>query len=495
MYQFGGQSPTTWTAGYNPGMSKTTSTIITLLLAVLLLPAAPGISAEAEGDRRADAPGNRGVAAALAGAALIDGKAWDKLAYLSDRIGHRLSGSAGLEKAVTWSADEFRRDGIPKVWTEEVMVPHWVRGEESARIVAPVEFELALLALGSSVGTPEGGITAEVIEVESLEELNERADEVAGKIVLFNKAIEAGFDAKFGYGSAVPMRVVGPSRAARHGAVGMLIRSLGTADFRLPHTGTLRYEDGLPKIPSAAIASEGAELIHRLLASGDTVQVQMQLGAETLPDALSHNVLAEIPGREKPEEIVLIGGHLDSWDVGQGAHDDGAGCAIVMEVMRLIQQSGHKPRRTIRAVLFTNEENGLRGGFNYEERHGHEVHVAAIESDSGGAEPVGFGVSAGEGGVAMIEEIASMLEFIDAHRVASRGGGADISPLRVHGVPLMNLRQQSYNYFDYHHTEADTLDKIDRKNLDKNVAALAVMTWMLAEHEETLPRNESREGD
>ncbi len=437
----------------------------------------------------------REVAAKLAGAALIDGKAWDKLAYLTDRIGHRLSGSEGLEKAVTWTAEEFKRDGIPRVWTEEVMVPHWVRGEEQARIVAPVEWKLALLALGGSVGTPEGGITAEVIEVDSLEQLNERKDEVKGKIVLFNKAIEAGFDAKYGYGSAVPMRVVGPSRAARHGAVGMLIRSLGTADFRLPHTGTLRYEDGLPKIPSAAIASEGAELIHRLLASGDPVKVHMELGAKTLPDALSHNVIADIPGREKPEEIVLIGGHLDSWDVGQGAHDDGAGCAIVMEVMRLIQKSGMQPRRTIRAVLFTNEENGLRGGRDYEKRHGHETHVAAIESDSGGAEPVGFGVSAGEGGVAMIEEIASMLEFIDAHRVASRGGGADISPLRVHGVPLMNLRQQSFNYFDYHHTEADTLDKIDRQNLNKNVAALTVMTWLLAEREETLPRNNPEEGD
>ncbi|ANM32125.1 hypothetical protein ABI59_06675 [Acidobacteria bacterium Mor1] len=461
-------------------------TISTLLAVACLLATAP-LFAQTDAERE--------VAARLAGGALIDGKAWDKLAYLTDRIGHRLSGSEGLAKAVTWTAEEFKRDGIPKVWTEEVMVPHWVRGKEAARIVAPVEWDLALLALGGSVGTPEGGITAEVIEVDSLEQLNERKDEVKGKIVLFNKAIEAGFDAKYGYGSAVPMRVVGPSRAARHGAVGMLIRSLGTADFRLPHTGTLRYEDGLPKIPSAAIASEGAELIHRLLASGDPVKVHMELGAKTLPDALSHNVIADIPGREKPEEIVLIGGHLDSWDVGQGAHDDGAGCAIVMEVMRLIQKSGMKPRRTIRAVLFTNEENGLRGGRDYEKRHGHETHVAAIESDSGGAEPVGFGVSAGEGGVAMIEEIASMLEFIDAHRVASRGGGADISPLRVHGVPLMNLRQQSFNYFDYHHTEADTLDKINRQNLNKNVAALAVMTWLLAEREETLPRNEPQEGD
>ncbi len=427
-------------------------------------------------------------ASRIIGAAIVESRAWDKLAYLSDHIGHRLSGSAALERAVAWTAEELRRDGIDRVWTEPVMVPHWQRGTAAAAIVAPLTHEMPVLALGGSVATPEQGVTAEVIVVTDFEELDARAADVRGKIVLYNKPIQAGFGSEHGYGSAVGLRVHGASRAAKHGAVATLIRSLGTADYRLPHTGGMRYDAEQPKIPAAAIAAEDAGQIARLLEAGETVRVQLQLGSRWLPDAESANVLAEIPGRELPEEIVLIGAHLDTWDVGQGAHDDGAGCAIVMETMRLIKRLGLRPRRTIRAVLFTNEENGLRGGRDYAARHGQKRHVAAIESDSGGFAPLGFGVSAGPGGVELVQRIAAPLAAVGADAVTPGGGGADISPLKQYGVPLMGLRQESRRYFDYHHTAADTLDKVSRSDLDRNVAALALMAWGLAEHESTLPR-------
>jgi carboxypeptidase Q len=297
-----------------------------------------------------------------------------------------------------------------------------------------------------------------------------------------------------GYGTVVQLRAHGASRAAKFGAVGMLLRSLGTADYRVPHTGALHYDEQAPKIPAAAIDAESAELIHRLLASGDEVRVHMEMGCKTLEDAESANVVAELQGREKPDEIVLIGAHLDSWDVGQGAHDDGAGCAVVMETMRLLQRLDHAPRRTVRAVLFTNEENGLRGGKSYAERHGDERHVAAIEMDSGGFRPTGFGVSAGEGGIEMVREILRPLATIGANHVFDGGGGADIGPLRrKSGVPTIGQRVEGAYYFDYHHTEADTLDKVDRADLDRNVAAMAVLVYGLAEAEEALPALEPEE--
>jgi hypothetical protein len=439
------------------------------------------------------APGRTGaepaVAARILGAALTDSRAYAKLTYLTDRIGHRLSGSEGLEQAVAWTAAEFERDGIEHVWTESVMVPHWVRGRESARIVLPVEREIPVLALGGSVGTPDGGLGADVIVVDGFAELEQAGIAAHGKIVLFDKPMQAGFDAETGYGSVVGMRTRGASEAARLGAVGMLIRSLGTADFRLPHTGALRYADDAPRIPAAAISAEDAELIRRFTDAGDDVRVRMDLGALQLPDAESANVIAELRGRELPEEIVLIGAHLDSWDVGDGAHDDGTGCVVVMETLRLIHKLGLEPRRTIRAVLFTNEENGLRGGKDYAERHADDHHVVAIEMDGGGFAPLGFGITAGTGGVEMIETISKQLEGIGASQVFPRGGGADISPLRKKGVPVMGLVVEPERYFDYHHSEADTLDKVDRRELDRNVAAMTLMAWSLAELDGTLPES------
>lgn len=422
-------------------------------------------------------------------AARSGGRAYEKLAWLTDRIGPRLSGSDNLDQAVRWAAAEFERDGLERVHTEKVMVPHWVRGVETARLLAPVARPLAVTALGGSIPTPEDGIEGDVIEATSFDDLHAAGDRARGKIVLFNKPIAANSPDR-GYGSAVGLRSGGAVEAARAGAVGMLLRSLGTASFRLPHTGAMRYQEDVVKLPAAAIAAEDAELIHRLLASGGPVRARMVLGCRTLPDAESANVVAELRGREAPEEIVLIGAHLDSWDLATGAIDDGAGVAIVMETMRLLKSLGPAPRRTIRAVLFTNEENGLRGGRAYAEAHKEEWprHVAAIECDSGGARPLGFGVKAGVRGVETAAYLAADLIGIGAGRVTKGGGGADIGPLGAGSVPLLGLRQDSTHYFDYHHSPADTLDKVDPRDLDLNVAAMAVMTWKLAEMDGALAR-------
>jgi carboxypeptidase Q len=417
--------------------------------------------------------------------------AYRKLAWMCDRIGPRLSGSENLEKAVSWCSDEMKRDGLDNVHTEKVMVPHWVRGEASGQIVTPTPHPMAILALGMSDGTKPEGITAEVVEVRSFDELKAIGDRAKGKIVLFNKPIYANGGADRGYGSAVGLRYSGAAAAAKAGAVGMMIRSLATADLRIPHTGAMAYEDGVPHIPAAAIAPEDAELIHRFLDAGETVKVTFTLSCKTLPDAESANVIGEIRGSEAPDEIVVIGGHLDSWDVGTGAHDDGAGCAISMEALRLIRSLGLKPKRTIRAVLFTNEENGLRGGKAYAETHAAELgeHVAAIESDSGGARPLGFGVSAGPGGTDIVKKLAAPFARFDADDVQEGGGGADISPMAAAGVPQLGLRQDSTHYFDIHHTIADTLDKVDAHDLAMNATAMAVMAWQLANLDPPLPRN------
>ena len=424
-------------------------------------------------------------------AGLRSDDAYRKLAWMTDRIGPRLSGSENLEKAVRWCMEEMTRDRLDDVHTEKVMVPHWVRGEASGKILAPVAHPLALLALGMSDGTPSEGITAGVVEVASLDETKALGEKAKGKIVLYNRRIFPNGGADRGYGSAVDLRYKGAAEAAKVGAVGMLIRSLATADFRLPHTGGMAYEDGVPHIPAAAISPEDAELIHRFLAAGETVRVTFTLSCKNLPDAESANVIGDVRGSGAPDEVVVIGGHLDSWDVGTGAQDDGAGVAITMEAIRLIRSLGLKPKRTIRAIAFTNEENGLRGGKAYAESHKAELakHVAAIESDSGGARPLGFGVSAGAGSVDIVKRLAAPLATFAADDVQDGGGGADISPMGDNaGVPQVGLRQDSTHYFDIHHTMADTLDKVDPHDLAMNATAMAVMAWQLANLDPPLGR-------
>jgi carboxypeptidase Q len=435
------------------------------------------------------------AAARILAASRSEGKAWEKLAWLTDRIGPRLSGSAGYEAAVKWAVARFERDGADRVWTEKVMVPRWVRGRETAAIVAPIFAPMAVTALGLSDPTPEGGITAEVIEVRSLEELKAAAAKAKGRIVLYNRPVLPNGGEEHGYGAAAALRHDGAVEAAKLGAVGALIRSLGTAAFRLPHTGMTEREEGVPRVPFAAISQEDADHIHRLLAAGETVRLSYTLGCKNLPDVESENVLAELRGSEHPEEIVLIGAHLDSWDLGPGAVDDGAGCAAVMDTLRLLKSLGLKPRRTIRAVLFANEENGLKGGRAYAEAHRDELarHVAAIEMDSGGARPTGFGVSAGPGGIDAVRRIVAPLGETGAGDVSKGGGGADISPMRAALVPMIGLRQDTTHYFDYHHSAADTLDKVSPEDLASCEGALAVLAYGIADAVDPLPRLEPPE--
>ncbi|WNG32328.1 M20/M25/M40 family metallo-hydrolase [Archangium violaceum] len=432
------------------------------------------------------------VAERLIGAALTEGHAYARLAELTDGIGPRLSGSEGAEAAVQWAKRSFEADGV-KVWLEPVKVPRWVRGEESARVLASAgrfrEHPLSIMALGGSVGTPAGGLTAEVIEVRSLDEVAALGDKVKGKIVFFNHAMAEAAD----YGKYAGLRTRGASVAAKAGAVGALVRSLATASLRSPHTGAMRYEDGVAQVPSASVSVEDAELLHRLLVGGP-VKVELKLGCKTLPDADSFNVVAEVKGREKPQEVVLLGAHLDSWDVGTGAHDDGAGVTMVMETARLLAKLKPAPRRTVRVVLFMNEENGLRGGKAYAEAHAAELanHVAALEMDSGGGKPLGVALRAGPGGEELVRPWLRPLEALGAGKMLpGEAGGADISPLIPARVPFVGVRVDSSRYFDVHHSHADTLDKVDPKDLAQSTAALAWVSYVLAEVPGVLPRPEA----
>jgi carboxypeptidase Q len=407
-----------------------------------------------------------------------ESQAYEKLCHLCDRIGHRLSGSAALDRAIDWAVDAMKKDGLANVRKEKVMVPVWVRGAESATIVEPARHELSMLGLGGSVGTPPEGITAEVAVLKSFDELGEG---VRGKIVLYNVPFTT-------YGETVPYRVNGAARAAKFGAVASLVRSVGPVSLRTPHTGMMRYDESLPKIPTAAVTIEDAELIRRLVERGQTVRLKLVMGAKTLPDAESANVVGEVPGRT--DEIVLIGGHIDSWDVGQGAHDDGAGCVIMMEAARVLLKLGLRPRRTVRVVLFTNEENGLRGGIGYRDAHKEELpkHLVAMESDAGGDSPLGFGISMAdkekqEKAIAKLREFAARLKVLGADRIRAGGGGADIGPLAKEGVPVMSHDPETGRYWEIHHTPADTVDKVDPEKLARNVAAVAAMVYMLAEME------------
>lgn len=423
--------------------------------------------------------------------ALYNSRAFEHLSYLTDNIGPRLSGSKGAEQAVKWTTQQLESWGLD-TRNEPVLVPHWVRGAERARLVSHNDQKIVLTALGGSTATPAEGITAEVIEVTSFEQLAELGREkIKGKIVFFDRAmdmslVESGkaFEA---YGKAVIFRGTGASRAAEYGAVAAVIRSVASASLRTPHTGSLRYDPKQPKIPAAAMATEDADLVHRLLAKGEKVRMHLVLTPRALPDVMSANVIAEIRGTERPDEIVLIGGHLDSWDLGTGAIDNGSGVVMVMETMRMLKELGIQPKRTIRGVLFMNEENGLRGGRKYFEnaakREELHKHVAAIETDAGAAPPTGF-ITTLEG--ANLEKLQKRLTTV-LSRIApmtltsSKHTGADTSPLTDAGVPGFGLVPDPRHYFDFHHTPADTLDKVDPKALAQNTATLAATAYILAE--------------
>jgi carboxypeptidase Q len=428
------------------------------------------------------------TAAKLLGPALSEGHAYARLAELTDGVGPRLSGSENAEAAVQWALRAFKADGV-KAWTEPVKVPRWVRGEEHGEILPSERTRgapLVLLALGGSAPTPPEGLTAEVVEVDSLEALAALGDKVKGRIVFFNHPMAEAAD----YGRYAGLRGRGPAVAAKQGAVGALVRSLATASLRSPHTGSTRFEENGPSIPAAAVSVEDALTLHRML-QGGAVKVRLVLGCSTLPDADSSNVVAEVKGREKPDEVVLLGAHLDSWDVGTGAHDDGAGVVMVMEAARLISKLPQAPRRTVRVVLFMNEENGLRGGRAYAEAHAKELpkHVAALEMDSGGGRPLGVSLHAGPGGEALMAPWLPPLEGLGAGRfLVGHATGADISPMEPAHVPFVGVRVDSSRYFDVHHSMADTLDKVDPQDLARSTAAVAWVAYALAESPNTLAR-------
>ncbi len=423
----------------------------------------------------------RDVADRIIGAATANHDAYARLTELVDRFGARISGSVALERAIDWMLEEMEQDGLDNPRADPVMVPHWVRGRESLDMVLPRPRELPMLGLGGSVATPPGGIRAEVLVVSSYAELEERADEAGGRIVLFDVPFTS-------YGETVQYRSGGAIAAGRVGAAASLVRSVTPYSQQTPHTGNSRYEDGVPKIPHAAITVEDAEMLHRMQDRGERIELLLKMEAQTLPDAPSRNVMAEITGREFPNEVVVLGGHIDSWDVGQGAMDDGGGVVAAWEAVRLIKELGLRPRRTIRAVGWTSEENGGSGGSQYAIDHADELHVLAMESDGGTFKPSGFGFTGSDEAFATITEIGTLLDRIESGTITRGGGGADIGPLMQTGVPGMGLSVDGTKYFWYHHTDADTIDKLDPDEVALCVAAMAVIAYVVADMPERLPR-------
>ncbi len=461
---------------------------IAVLLCTLLL--GNLISVQAEGKKLSKEYAR--VASEIIGSALVESEAYEKLEYLSDKIGNRISGSPQLDQAIDWAVNAMKADGLENVHKEPAKVPHWVRGEESAEIIAPAKHKLTILGLGGTIGTPAEGITAEVVVVRNFDELDKLGEQVKGKIVAYNFPMRKDVSPDQAYGEAVRYRGAGAIRAAKYGAVAVLVRSVTTISYSTPHTGAMRYQDDVPKIPAAAVTIENAELMQRLSLRGEKIVVNLKLGAQTLPDADSANVIGEIKGSEHPEEVIVISGHIDSWDVGTGSNDDGAGSVIAMEAVHTLARLKLRPRRTIRVVLFTNEENGLKGAVAYGEAHKNEVdkHIATLEADSGGTRPVGFSFKGKDESYEVVKDIASLLRNLRADNVErSQGGvGADVSVLTDAGVPGVGLRNDNAHYFDIHHTNADTFEKQDRTDLALNVATMAVMIYVLADMQQPLAR-------
>lgn len=433
-------------------------------------------------------------------AALNSDYAYKQVAHLANNIGPRLTGSAQAAKAVEYVAGELKAIGCD-VQLEKVMVPQWVRGAETAALVQfpgmaqGTTQKIIVTTLGASIATPSDGITAEVVAVKNFDELKAMPrDKVAGKIVLFNYPFDKQMAAQSysgqAYGEAVEYRSDGPSAAARQGAVACLIRSVGGADYRIPHTGQTKYADDAPKIPAGAVTAEDADLIVDLAKQG-SVRMKLVLTPQSLPDVESANVISDIKGSEHPEQIVIVSGHLDSWDLGTGAIDDGAGVAVSMEAANLMQKLHLKPKRTVRVIAWMNEENGLAGANQYAKDHEKDWdnHFAAMETDGGAGHPIGLYIKAKPEVKAMLKAVSAILQESGAGALAlSENAGADIGPIEKAGVPGFAPIQDNRFYFNYHHTAADTLDKIVPKELAENSAVVAVAAYALANSEQPLPR-------
>jgi Peptidase family M28 len=446
----------------------------------------------------------RETAGRILGRALVDEGAWTRLEYLTTRIGPRLSGSVGLERAIRWADETMKDEGLEDVRLQPARVPRWVRGREWARVVSPVPRDLHMLGLGMSVATPKEGTTAPVVVVRSFEELEAlgRA-KVTGRIVAFAPEWE-------GYGRTVRYRTEGASAAARLGAVAVLVRSATPRSIASPHTGEVDYAADAPQIPAAAITVEDAEWLRRMAAAGETVTVSLYMEARLEGEVDSANVMAEIRGSERPDEVVVMGGHFDSWDVGQGAHDDGCSCMAAWQALTILKELGLRPRRTLRVVFWVGEENSGAGGRAYRDALGDSVssHVAAIEMDGGCERPVGFGFTvrkpgeprpergwarepepadpAVRGALETLRDVGRLFDAIDADEVKWGGGGSDISPLMNDGVPGLSLNTVGEHYFDWHHSDGDTLDKVSPSDLRRATGMLAVMGYVLANMEDRL---------
>jgi hypothetical protein len=433
------------------------------------------------------------TAEALRDRALAGTRAAELATSLCDEAGARMPGSEGDRRGVAWALRTARESKLANVRSEPVPIKIWIRGEETGRVLSPVPHSLVLTALGGSVPTPPQGLEAEVVEAASLEELDRMSPEtVRGKIVFFNRRMRRTTDGS-GYSEAAPIRGRGASRAARLGAVGVVIRSIGTDDTRSPHTGGMRYLEGVPRIPAAALAAPDADLLERLLRRGGPVRISLTLTCADGGEGTSANVLAEVPGKTAPEEIVVLACHLDSWDLGVGAVDDAAGCGIVLEAARLIAElpAAGRPRRTVRVVLFANEEHGLGGAREYVRAHAAQLarHTAAIEADAGSGRPNGLSWLAGPSAEPAVAAIAKIVApAAELPLIAGGEGGADISRMLAAGVPLFGLRQDASRYFDLHHTANDTPDKLEKESLDRAVAVVAVWAYVAADLETPFAR-------
>ena len=420
--------------------------------------------------------------------ALSNGQSYEWLDYLSNEIGGRLSGSINYDRSVKWGKDELNLIGIDSVWLQPVMIPKWVRGApEYAHIESSPgnTISVPIAALGGSISTPSIGISANVIEVKSFDELNNiRKDSISGKIIFFNRKMDPTLINTFqSYGGSVNQRTQGAAKAASLGAIGVIVRSMTTTLDDYPHTGSMYY-DGLTlneRIPAAAISTNGAELLSSMLSLNPNIKFFFRQNSKNFPDVLSYNVIGQIDGSERSDEIIVVGGHLDSWDLGDGSHDDGAGIVQSMEVLRILKSLNYKPKRTIRVVLFANEENGLRGGNKYAEiaKNNNETHFFALESDAGGFTPRGFSFDTSESEFNSLKEFKHLFKEYGADNFIIGGSGADIGPLKDDKIILAGLRPDPQRYFDYHHAASDTFDKINKRELELGAAAMTALVYLL----------------
>ncbi len=418
---------------------------------------------------------------------LLNGQSYAWLDYLSNQIGGRLSGSINAQKAVEWGEKELKQLGIDKVWLQPVMVPKWTRGVTEFAFIETepgITTNVPICALGGSVPTPIGGIKVPIIEVKALEDLRKLGtSQIEGKIVFFNRPMQADLIETFrAYGGCVDQRYSGAAEAAKFGAVGVIVRSMNLRQDDFPHTGSMSYGE-LPngdKIPAAAISTNGANLLSSMLKLNPKIKFHMNMNCRTWKDVQSHNVIGQITGSEFPNEYMVVGGHLDSWDLGDGSHDDGAGVVQSMEVLRLFKEIGYKPKRSIRVVLFMNEENGLRGGKKYAKvsKDKKENHVFALESDAGGFTPRGFSFDCDDANFAQVKSWKPLFEPYLVHYFAKGGSGADIGPLKKEGIVLAGLRPDSQRYFDYHHAKNDTFDAVNRRELELGAATMTSLVYL-----------------